>query len=340
MSPKRNKLFVTLVIGFVGITVLSFFLLRVYTPKQETRYLLIRKNASFRVVMDSLNANTNGVSALVFRIEAHLSNYPQRIHAGRYKLTNGMLSVQLLNNLLKSRQEPVQLTFNNIRTKEQLCARLSQQLMTDSATLYEQLSDAEFLKQYQLKEETAISLFIPDTYEVYWTISPEDLIKKIAKNHERFWNKERTKKAEEIGLKKEEISTLASIVEEETNSKREKPVVAGLYLNRLKKGMKLQADPTIKFALQDFGLKRIREKHIFACKSSPYNTYLHVGLPPGPIRIPDMEGIDAVLHYTKHDYLFMCVDPDNGEHFFTSSYNEHLSMANKYQNSLERRGIN
>ncbi len=339
MSTKKNKLITTIITCF-SVIIISFFLIRVYTPKQETRYLLIYKNASFNTVMDSLKANSSGVSAFVFEIEARLINYPQRIHPGRYKITNSMMSVQLLNNLLKSRQEPIKLTFNNIRTKEQLCARLSQQLMTDSATLFNLLSNPEFLAQFTLKEETAISLFIPDTYEVYWTISPEDLIKKIAKNHERFWNNERTKKADEIGLKKEEISTLASIVEEETNSKREKPIVAGLYINRLKKGMKLQADPTIKFALKDFGLKRIREKHIFACKMSPYNTYLKEGLPPGPIRIPSIEGLEAVLNYTKHNYLFMCVDPDKGEHFFTSSYNEHLSMANKYQNSLEKRGIN
>ncbi|MEE1542020.1 MAG: endolytic transglycosylase MltG, partial [Paludibacteraceae bacterium] len=200
------------------------------------------------------------------------------------------------------------------------------------------MNNAEILSVYGLNRATAVSLFIPDTYEVYWNLSPTDLLDRMKKEHNIFWNEERTLKLNALGLSQAEVSTLASIVEEETSKKDEKPVVAGLYLNRLKRGIPLQADPTVKFALQNFGLRRIYKKHLEY--DSPYNTYLYAGLPPGPIRIPSKESIDAVLNFTKHNYIYMCAKEDfSGYHNFASSLDEHNKNAAKYRNALNKKNI-
>ena len=181
-------------------------------------------------------------------------------------------------------------------------------------------------------------LFIPETYQVYWDMSAEEFFERMQKEHQKFWNQERLDKATAIGMTPTEVCTLASIVEEETNNNPEKPMVAGLYINRLHTGMPLQADPTIKFALQDFGLRRITNAHLAV--ESPYNTYLNTGLPPGPIRIPSPIGLDAVLNHTKHNYLYMCAKEDfSGTHNFASNYAEHMKNARKYWNALNERKI-
>ena len=194
------------------------------------------------------------------------------------------------------------------------------------------------LPKFDPRKENLPSLFIPDTYQVYWDISAEQFVERMQKEHSRFWNEERKQKAQAAGMTPEEVCTLASIVEEETNNNAEKPTVAGLYINRLHKGMPLQADPTVKFALQDFQLKRISNKHLTV--DSPYNTYRNIGLPPGPIRIPTPAGLDAVLNYEKHDYIYMCAKEDfSGTHNFASNYTEHMKNARKYWKALNERKI-
>ncbi|MCD7816338.1 MAG: endolytic transglycosylase MltG, partial [Bacteroides sp.] len=195
-----------------------------------------------------------------------------------------------------------------------------------------------YCAQIGYSTETLPCLFIPNTYEVYWTMTPEAFVKRMQKEHDRFWNEERKAKAQSIGLTPEEVATLASIVEEETANNAEKPMVAGLYINRLHADMPLQADPTVKFALQDFGLRRILHTHLET--DSPYNTYKHTGLPPGPIRIPSIQGIESVLNYTRHNYLYMCAKEDfSGTHNFAATFSQHLANARKYQRELNRRKI-
>ena len=208
----------------------------------------------------------------------------------------------------------------------------------DSLAVTILLSDSAFCAQQGYDTATIACLFVPNTYEVYWNISIDNLMKRMQKEHDNFWNMQRTLKAEALKLSKNEDCTLASIIDEETANNAEKPMIAGMYLNRLKADMPLQADPTIKFALKDFALKRIY--HNMLQIDSPYNTYKNTGLPPGPIKIASIAGIDAVLNRTAHDYLYMCAKEDfSGTHNFAKTYQEHLKNADKYSKSLNERGI-
>ena len=336
---KKNILF-----GVIGITIVFVLAIAIYfvvntsitTKDKKTFYLLIPENSTFDSVADSLNRHTF-IPMFAFRTIANLKKYEQ-IKTGRYKITNGMNVIQLVNNLRSGRQEPLKISFNNIRTKEQLCARFDEQLMLDSASLSNILNDKNFLQQHELTLETAVCLFIPNTYEVYWTISPFDLFKRMEKEYTHFWTEKRNEKAANTGLSKTEIITLASIVEGESNNRKENPIIAGLYLNRLHKKMPLQADPTVIFAVGDFSIRRVLNEHTKI--DSPYNTYLYAGLPPGPIRIPFIESIDAVLNFEKNNYLYMCAKGlGTGEHYFATTYAEHLKNARKYRQDLNKSGI-
>jgi UPF0755 protein len=235
-------------------------------------------------------------------------------------------------------QEPVNLTFNNIRNMESLAGRLSSQLMTDSLSLLEALTNPDIVAGYGFNSQTFGAMFIPNTYQVYWDTSVKGLTDRMKKEYDAFWNSNRKKRAEEIGLTPLEVSTLASIVEEEATYADEYPIVAGLYLNRIKRGMRLEADPTVKFAVGDPTLRRILFKHLEV--ESPYNTYKNDGLPPGPIRIPSIQGIDAVLNPVSHNYLFMCAKDDlSGRHNFAVTHAEHARNARAYQRALNERRI-
>lgn len=260
------------------------------------------------------------------------------IHPGAYRFSQSDNCLTVYRRLKSGAQTPVNLTLPSVRTVGKLLKTVSHQLMTDSSNLARLLMDSTYCAQIGYSTETLPCLFIPNTYEVYWTMTPEAFVKRMQKEHDRFWNKERIAKAQSIGLTPEEVATLASIVEEETANNAEKPMVAGLYINRLHADMPLQADPTVKFALQDFGLRRILHAHLET--ESPYNTYKHTGLPPGPIRIPSIQGIESVLNYTRHDYLYMCAKEDfSGTHNFSATFTQHLANARKYQQELNRRKI-
>ncbi len=258
--------------------------------------------------------------------------------AGCYEINPKEGNFALIRRLRGGMQVPVTLTFNHIRTREQLAARLANQLLLDSASIITRLEDNAFLQQYGLTKETAVTLFIPNTYEIFWTISADRLFARMEQEYKAFWTPQREAQAQQLGLTKAQVATVASICEEETNKDFEYPIIAGLYLNRLKKGMPLQACPTVKFALQDFALRRILNKHLQY--ESPYNTYKYRGLPPGPIRIPRASTMDAVLNRDDNNYLFMCASADfNGTHHFSSSYAEHARYARTYQRALNQRGI-
>lgn len=265
----------------------------------------------------------------------NLKEYSTRLKTGKYLITDGMTNRTMAQHLIFGMQEPVMLKFNNIRLKEQLAARLAQQLMVDSAQFINLLNDAEFLKRYTVTPETAIALFIPNTYEVYWDISAEKLFDRMHQEYKRFWTDERLAKAAAANLTPLEVSILASIIDEETNVAKDKPIIAGLYLNRIHKGMPLQACPTVKYAVGDFTLTRVLNEHTSVI--SPYNTYKNRGLPPGPIRMASIVGIDAVLNYTKSNYIYMCAKETlNGEHSFAVTLAEHNKNTQLYHRAYRQ----
>ncbi|HOU69172.1 MAG TPA: endolytic transglycosylase MltG [Paludibacteraceae bacterium] len=346
-SGKWNLKKILLVAGFVVLVICLVVGFIYYKTNLEAnffvqgdthKYLLIDRDDTFDDVVVKLQETGTVKNIQSFIRTAKNNGYPESMVPGRYELEDGMSNYMLVHRLINGRQTPLRITFNNIRTKEVLAQRLSKQMMMDSLEMINALNNDTLLSRYGLTRPTAVALFIPNTYEVYWDISPEKLMDKMKVEYDKFWTEERLQKLNDVGLTQLEVSTLASIVDEETNKKDEKPLIAGLYLNRLNKGMPLQADPTVKFAVQDFSLRRIYSGHLET--DSPYNTYKHAGLPPGPIRIPSTEGIDAVLNYVDHDYMYMCAREDrSGYHNFATTFEEHLKNASKYRNTLNQRGV-
>lgn len=292
-----------------------------YVPTGSTTASMITKLKE----EDRLVSNFSfGLLAKVFLTE-------EEAKAGKYLLTSGMNNLKLIIILRSGRQTPVAMTFNNVRLPEELAGKISGYVEPDSITLLSKMKDPQFCSQFGLDTNTILTLFIPNTYQVYWNTGVEKLFGKMNEEHKKFWSaSERTPKAEALGLTKAEIYTLASIVEKETQVNAEKPTVAGVYLNRLNSGMRLQADPTVVFATREWDLKRVLESHLNV--DSPYNTYRNNGLPPGPICMPEISSIDAVLNAEKHNYMYFCAKPGGvGEHAFAATYEEHLQLARLYR---------
>lgn len=342
MTSKKNKSIIKWGILIVGIPLLYvtiiLFAPNFKTNNQEKSFLCIRENSNFNTVEDELKKSTHVICTFTFKQAATLLRYQSNIKPGRYEIKKGMNNFQLIRILRSGRQTPVKLKFNNIRTKEQLAGKIGKQIMADSIEILNLLNDSAYLATLNLKPETSICLFIPNTYEVFWNINAVQLIERMQKEYSKFWTEDRKAKAAAIPLTETEVSTLASIVEEETNNKNDRPMVAGLYINRLKIDMPMQADPTVKFAVGDFGLKRILFGHLKT--DSPYNTYKYNGLPPGPIRVASPAGIDAVLNYSHHNFIYMCASEQlNGEHKFATTWREHLINARKYRETLNQMKI-
>ena len=329
-----------LVILFIlgGIILLYIFLPAVANKTEEEQIIRIPANATTQMVQDSLTkyyGDKFGSSvALISKIKG--TDYSRR--HGAYKIEKGIPPLQAERKLSRGAQHPFTVVINGNRGIDILADRVSRNLDFSSDSLKNLLQRPEFLVQYGLTPEEALALFIDDSYQVYWNVSPEEFTLKVGKNYHKIWNKERLEKASQLGLTPAQVTVLASIVDEETNKKDEKPTIARLYLNRLQKGMKLQADPTVKFALGDFSLKRIRGEHLKV--DSPYNTYHVAGLPPGPIRTVTVADIDAVLNAPTHDYIYMCAKDDfSGYHSFAKDYDTHMRNARNYQKALNRRNI-
>ena len=269
-----------------------------------------------------------------FRLVSKLKRYEGHVKPGYYEIADGTSNFNLVRMLAAGRQSPIKLTFNNIRTQQELAGRLSSVLEMDSLTALNMLMDNKSLKKYGVDSLTVLALFIPNTYEMYWNEKPEALMDRMKKEYDKFWNDNRKSKLAATGLSQLEVSILASIVEEEQNVRLdEQPAIAGLYINRQRKGMKLESDPTVKFALQDFTIKRVLNWML--TKDSPYNTYKYAGLPPGPIRIPSIHALDAVLNFKKSNYIYMCAKEDlSGYHNFAVTEAEHKANAIKYQHKL------
>ncbi|MBK6629047.1 MAG: endolytic transglycosylase MltG [Flavobacteriales bacterium] len=315
---------------------------KVFGPGPELgraeRVLLIPTGALFDQVVDSLKGAGLVGDEAALRWLAGRKNYVSRIRPGRYVIASGTSLNALLNRLRSGEQDPVRVTFTNIRTLPQLAGQVARYVEADSMAMLAAMTDHGLIARLGLRPETMIGMFLPNTYEVWWTERPEAFIERMEREHGRFWNGDRKAKAAALGLSPMEVSTLASIVQAETAKRDEAPMIAGVYLNRLRIGMPLQADPTLKFALGLDSVNRVldADKRV----DSPYNTYTHPGLPPGPINMPEPGHIDAVLNATKHDHLYFCArETLDGYSNFARTYEQHLVNARRYQRALNARGI-
>lgn len=340
---KRNKLLricllvVLCAVLAIGGTAYYLFFSKPFHSDQ-TVYIYIRPDDTPESVYGQLAQKARPGTLLGVRWLAAFYDYDAHIRSGRYAVHPDDTPFGLIRRLLTGQQTPVNLIIPSVRTMDKLASAVSKRIMLDSATVASALADSAVCARLGYTPQNIACLFIPNTYQVYWDIDIDQFLERMAKEKNRFWNEERLQKAKEIGLTPEEVVTLASIVDEETAKNDEKPLVAGLYMNRLKRDMLLQADPTVKFACGDFGLRRILHKHLNV--DSPYNTYMYKGLPPAPIRIPSIAGIESVLNYTRHDYIYMCAKEDfSGRHNFASTLREHQNNALRYQRELNRRKI-
>ncbi|MGB3524351.1 MAG: endolytic transglycosylase MltG [Flavobacteriales bacterium] len=304
----------------------------------EEKVLLIPRGANLDQVLDSLKATGIIADDQVFHWVAERKKYGDKIRPGRYVIPSGMSMNELVNKLRSGEQDPVRVTFSNIKNIPQLAGQVAKYLETDSLSMINAIDDPANMKRLGFTRATMISLFLPNTYEVWWTVTPNDLIDRFATEYKKFWTPERQAQARALGLSQSEVSTLASIVQAETGKAADAPMIASVYLNRLRIGMPLQADPTLKYALGMDTLNRLL--HVDKFVDSPYNTYTHTGLPPGPINLPEARYIDAVLQPAKSNYLYFCAREDlSGYSNFSTTYQQHQVNARRYQQALNKRGI-
>lgn len=338
-NQKSKKYLYAALVGvllIIGIGYYYFF--AAFSKLERTEYVYIDDDDTQDSVFAKLDpiATDHGMAA--FKTMARHGGYADHVRTGRYEINTSDGALKIFRHIRNGQQSSLSLTIPESRTMDMLAGALAKKLMLDNADVADALTSQEYCQKYGYDTATIAALFVPNTYDVYWNISLDKLMERMKKENKTFWNFQRTEKAKAMGLSKEEVATLASIVDEETANNGEKPMIAGMYYNRLQKEMPLQADPTIKFAWKDFALKRIYHKLLTI--DSPYNTYKNVGLPPGPIKIASIVGIDAVLNYTRHDYLYMCAKEDfSGTHNFAVTYEEHLENAAKYSKALNERGI-
>ena len=320
-----------LVIGaFVGEWYIKAFRTPIVNINEDYKIIYIPTNSSYQDIVTILTNQHIIEDTVLFKQFAGLKKYPEKVKPGRYKIENGLSVNALINKLRSGNQLPVKLTFNNIRFLPKLAGIVGKKLELDSAHLMELLLDPVFLEKYNMEPHTVIALFLPNTYEFYWNTSAVEFMDRMKKEYDKFWNENRTNKALDMGLSPLKVSILASIVQEETNKKDEMSRMAGVLVNRLNRGMKLQADPTARFAHGDFSVNRILTD--ITKIESPYNTYYVTGLPPGPICMPEPSTIDSVLNYEKHNYLFYCAKADGSRyHAFSKTNAEHNRNAAAYR---------
>lgn len=324
-------------LGIAAILAISaFFLLACAGRNAQTVYLLVDQDDTTDSIYAKLTQTASPYSTLGLRLMCSTAGY--KVRTGRYAVEPGMTMVRLFRNLRNHSQEPVNLVIPEVRTLNDLAGRLSRKLMLDSLTLAQAFADSSQCRQVNMTSASMPALFIPNTYELWWDTSLSSLLNRMSTERELFWTERRKQQAARLGLTPLEVQTLASIVDAETAYTPEKPRIAGLYLNRLRQHMPLQSDPTVIFAIGDFSIRRVTtEQTRFP---SPYNTYQREGLPPGPIRIASVAGIDAVLQAEQHSFLYMCAKEDfSGSHNFASTYAQHLQNARRYTQALNQRGI-
>ena len=306
-------------------------------PNFSEKYVLyVRPEMSVAEVMDSLQAGAGTVRPKSVERAFAKMEMNANMKPGRYVVDSTSTSIHVARMLVYGWQTPQNMTLSGtLRKKDRIAQRISSQMMVDSTSVADALNDEAFLAEYGFTPENVFALIIPDTYEMYWTASVKDIFDRFKKEYDAFWTSDRKEKAKAQGLSPMQVSVMASIVSGETLKAFEYPIIAGVYLNRYKKGMKLQADPTIAFCY-DYTLDRILKKHLTV--DSPYNTYKHVGLPPAPINVPPKACLEAVLNPQKHNYIYFCASPAfDGTHNFAVGYNEHLKNARAFQRELTAR---
>jgi len=346
-QPKqKNSLVKKIILAFilllvtVGAILAYTYYKRYFAPNvtDTEDYLYVKTGAQFEDLMLEVGEKNMLRDTASFRWAAVNMEYPSRIKPGKYKLNKGMNNRTLINMLGGGLQEPVKLRFQNIRLKEQFAGFLATQIEPDSTSLIHLMNSDTLAANYGFNTDNFFTMFIPNTYELYWNISTDDFFTRMYEEYGKFWTAERKEKAQALNLSPIQVSILASIVKGEALHVDEMPKIAGLYINRLQKGILLQADPTVIFATNDFTIRRVLNKHLLT--NSPYNTYIYKGLPPGPIMMPSIASIDAVLNYQKHTYIYMCAKEDfSGYHNFSSNVAEHLVNARKFQQALNERNI-
>jgi UPF0755 protein len=341
MSKKGHiyRISIILLIGVTGLLLLFRVMLGINPGSGEKNLeIFVPTGAEYRQVLDTLELKNLIQSKSVFTWIANRKKYPAHIKPGRYIVNENINYLNLINLLRSGNQVPVRITFNNVRTLNDLAGKIGGKIEADSSQIITFLSDQNNYINDGFTKENVISVFIPDTYEIFWNTSADGLYKRMLREYKTFWNQTRLNEANEKGLNPIQVGILASIIDDEVVKPEEKPRIAGVYLNRLNRGMPLQACPTIKYALNDFTITRILDEYLKI--DSPYNTYIHKGFPPGPIRCPSIEGIEAVLNAEKHDYIFFAAKADfSGYHNFSRTLAEHNRYAAEYQRELDKRKI-
>lgn len=337
---KRKILILSIVVVTILLSSFTFYFYQViYSPnflvERESRFLIIPSGSTFedvqRIIYDESYVN----EPVAFGMLSKLMKYDKSVKPGKYLIEKNSNNIDVIRKLRAGDQVPVRITFNTGRLLSDVAAKLTNNIELDSGNFLNHITEASTALKYGFNNETFRCMFIPNTYEVYWTITEEELCDRLAKEYDSFWNEERKAKANALGLTTVEVGVLASIVEAEVSHYSESKIVAGLYLNRLQKNIPLQADPTLIYAVGDFTIKRVLNVHKEI--DSPYNTYKYAGLPPGPINFPSITSINAVLNAEKHNYLYMCAKEDfSGYHNFSSSLRQHNKNARKYQRALNK----
>lgn len=341
-KKSRRWLWIFLLVFILAAGAYYLYLLvlapNVYLTKDQKAYINIPTGSKFDDVKQLLYSQGYIIHRKNFELVADLKKYDLSVKPGHYVLTAGMNNLELVNKLRAGDQDPVQVTFNNVRFADQLAGRIAGQIEADSLSLLNLMRDTAFLDSLGVSPLSLFTIVIPDTYEFYWNTTARDFLKKMKEQSDNFWNKTREEQMKKLKFNRHQVITLASIVEKETNMNDEKARVAGVYINRLNKGWLLEADPTLVFAHGNFEIKRVL--NIYKQIDSPYNTYMYMGLPPGPICLPSISSIDAVLNPEAHSYMFFCAREDfSGYHAFATTIEQHNVNAWKYQQALNQRNI-
>jgi UPF0755 protein len=316
----------------------NIYVKNIVVKEDGKTYFYIKTGSSFLDVIKSLKEQHIVRNESVFEWLAKQKNYTNKVKPGRYALTSNMSNNDLINLLRSGEQEAVKLSFNNVRNKTEFIRKICTQLETDSTQLYEILTNDNALDSLGYDSENILAMFIPNTYDFYWNTTAKKFMNEMYVEHKKFWNKERLAQMKKLNITKVQTSIVASIVEKESNYKPERPTIASVYLNRLRKGMKLQADPTVIYAMGDFKIQRLLSKHLDF--DNPYNTYRYAGLPPGPICLPSINALDAALNAPTTNYIYFCAKEDfSGSHNFASTLDAHNRNATKFQRALNKRKI-
>jgi len=342
---RRRKRWATVSVVFtLALVCFSYYFYQVFfTANIETKgkptYVVVHRGDNWQAALKTIDGTGVVVDKLSLHFVAKLMKYPAHVKPGRYELKDGYTNRQLINVLKAGLQSPLKLTFTNVRLRRELADKLSNQIDARPSQIDSLLSSPSYTKRLGFDTTTVLTMFIPNTYELYWNTSADNLMKRMKQEYEKFWTPARDAEREQLHLTRVQVSTLASIVEaEQQQHADERPRIAGVYLNRLKRGMKLQADPTVVYANRDFTIKRVLNVHLQ--KDSPYNTYKYGGLPPGPINLPSIVSIDAVLKPESNSYLYFCAKEDfSGYHAFATNVTEHEANAHRYQAALNRARI-